>query len=851
MVKICTKDNCENTANGRRTLCDTHTRKKTKECANDGCTNVPTAKRLICDICEPLGTCKCGNILPNRQKTTCDECRNGNTRLCSCGEVTGYRSDKCVDCKANYDDIHEICEEVLCNEQRIGKCRLCVKHQGVFSKHRQTYREYNMKWNGITIDYRFNDCICVVCKNEDKLQCIKIYCSNNTTRNLSVCGTCTILPRVMDFKKRRDLLENAGIFGTSCSKCKKKKLFKYFDHSSDKCIDCNTECTVEEIDKHYLVYTTNSSDTESSSVSTMICNENYCDNKVTNGSNCIVCNRCRDIPEKHRGVVRKYFGDWKDVPKNKDCTCKKCTKMKQSKMCKNIFCTNLKEPHKALCVECKNLTLTDNKTKEREAIKAFGISGVTCVECKEKVEFHLLVNDRNRCVSCKNTGERDKAKQANEKNKMSTGKRQCNKCGQSKYLNEFDGNRNTCNTCRNKAEIENFKEKRKDMTEFTCSKCDKVLPIDMCESDRFECKSCSSDRRGKFLEKRKMDPDYRESIDTTIDRCCSDCKLTKELSEFYFRPDTYLYSYLCKLCKVIRMGKSYKEMMCKRYVENPEEARRKNADKMKEYREKNPEKWKEMMDRWKSNPLNVMNAKRNKIASDCLYTDEMSDDRALELITRECYYCDGFSDNANNFNGYDRVNNEIHYTDDNVVACCSTCNYIKRCLSQDIFLKHIKNIVYYFDDEKDKIEYIDFGYGSAIFSDYKRRANKKELSFCINSYDFDFIKSDKCYLCGFTGTTGIDRINNDLGYSIDNCASCCAACNYMKKDYKYDFFIEHLRKIISVLGAKEIIPLNHKVFICLNELKLYKSEASEVREQRKNKKCENTLNKYNEYLVKN
>jgi hypothetical protein len=27
---------------------------------------------------------------------------------------------------------------------------------------------------------------------------------------------------------------------------------------------------------------------------------------------------------------------------------------------------------------------------------------------------------------------------------------------------------------------------------------------------------------------------------------------------------------------------------------------------------------------------------------------------------------------------------------------------------------------------------------------------------------------------------GVDRVNNDFGYSIDNCVSCCKVCNRMK-----------------------------------------------------------------------
>jgi hypothetical protein len=76
MVKKCNTPDCTGIPPpGRRVLCDDCT-PKPKVCKNDGCTNVPSERREICDECEPLGTCKCGNTLPNRQKTTCDTCAN-------------------------------------------------------------------------------------------------------------------------------------------------------------------------------------------------------------------------------------------------------------------------------------------------------------------------------------------------------------------------------------------------------------------------------------------------------------------------------------------------------------------------------------------------------------------------------------------------------------------------------------------------------------------------------------------------------------------------------------------------------------------------------------------------------
>lgn len=42
---------------------------------------------------------------------------------------------------------------------------------------------------------------------------------------------------------------------------------------------------------------------------------------------------------------------------------------------------------------------------------------------------------------------------------------------------------------------------------------------------------------------------------------------------------------------------------------------------------------------------------------------------------------------------------------------------------------------------------------------------------------------------------GIDRKDNDLGYTVDNSVSCCAVCNHMKHTLSVDEFIAHIQRI--------------------------------------------------------
>jgi len=62
------------------------------------------------------------------------------------------------------------------------------------------------------------------------------------------------------------------------------------------------------------------------------------------------------------------------------------------------------------------------------------------------------------------------------------------------------------------------------------------------------------------------------------------------------------------------------------------------------------------------------------------------------LISQPCYYCNNLkSNNYNNFqyNGLDRINNNLPHIKSNVVPCCKHCNYAKRNMSLNHFYQHI------------------------------------------------------------------------------------------------------------------------------------------------------------------
>lgn len=82
-------------------------------------------------------------------------------------------------------------------------------------------------------------------------------------------------------------------------------------------------------------------------------------------------------------------------------------------------------------------------------------------------------------------------------------------------------------------------------------------------------------------------------------------------------------------------------------------------------------------------------------------TFELSKDKFKELINCSCHYCgmppsneykSRYSSGNYKYNGLDRINSHLGYTEDNVVTSCYFCNRLKGALSYGDFLDWIERI---------------------------------------------------------------------------------------------------------------------------------------------------------------
>jgi len=101
-----------------------------------------------------------------------------------------------------------------------------------------------------------------------------------------------------------------------------------------------------------------------------------------------------------------------------------------------------------------------------------------------------------------------------------------------------------------------------------------------------------------------------------------------------------------------------------------------------------------------------------------------------------------------------------------------------------------------------------------LFNMYKGKTkNKLKLEFELSKEEFKILTKKNCYYCNtepkqvcFTENrknkyiyNGIDRIDSNKGYEINNVLPCCGFCNRMKLNHTLDAFKEQIKKIYNNL----------------------------------------------------
>lgn len=92
------------------------------------------------------------------------------------------------------------------------------------------------------------------------------------------------------------------------------------------------------------------------------------------------------------------------------------------------------------------------------------------------------------------------------------------------------------------------------------------------------------------------------------------------------------------------------------------------------------------------------------------------------------------------------------------------------------------------------------------FAQYQSSASKRNLEFELSIEHFEKLINSKCAYCGSAPhnrtrgkntitTNGIDRIDNNKGYTIENSTPCCKLCNISKASLTVVEFLDMIKKI--------------------------------------------------------
>jgi hypothetical protein len=125
------------------------------------------------------------------------------------------------------------------------------------------------------------------------------------------------------------------------------------------------------------------------------------------------------------------------------------------------------------------------------------------------------------------------------------------------------------------------------------------------------------------------------------------------------------------------------------------------------------------------------------------------------------------------------------------------------CYNKEICSKRTKNRVSKF------LKPNNYAAKYRAFKSYEKHANTRNLSFKLNLDQFVSLASNNCYYCGEVPKNsmngrqsrsrfiynGIDRVNNTLGYELNNCVTCCKHCNIAKHTKNRTEFFYWIKKV--------------------------------------------------------
>lgn len=203
------------------------------------------------------------------------------------------------------------------------------------------------------------------------------------------------------------------------------------------------------------------------------------------------------------------------------------------------------------------------------------------------------------------------------------------------------------------------------------------------------------------------------------------------------------------------------------------------------------------------------------------------------LNNESCVKCLAKNNNYNNEKYHEKKDKSEKYNKDNDNTNNRMCFLCNKIVDKSIFKKD-KCFNCYESQQKHenncnrKMDDYDVKYKSLKYNTSKKR---RDIEFKLEKEDCIKIWDENCVFCNTDENIGIDRIDPELGYIIDNVQPCCYTCNIMKgTKFNNDKFLSVIKYILSY---KKILNKNPKSKYCelfecsKNELASYKNFLNE------------------------
>lgn len=105
-----------------------------------------------------------------------------------------------------------------------------------------------------------------------------------------------------------------------------------------------------------------------------------------------------------------------------------------------------------------------------------------------------------------------------------------------------------------------------------------------------------------------------------------------------------------------------------------------------------------------------------------------------------------------------------------------------------------------------------------LLTTYKSSATDRDYEFNLKYEDFERLLFQNCFYCGSEPSNtfrakrskkdtikynGIDRKNNSLGYTKENCVTCCRTCNRGKYFLTYEEWMNYIKRLVNFNKERE------------------------------------------------